>query len=308
MGGRITQALAEQTEFELHLGVLEGEDVSPACRNRGHLVPMDVASEKSVANACRGMDSIVHLAAVNEIVSAADPEAALLINGLGTLHLLRAAEREGVKRFIYFSTAHVYGSPLVGRIAEDSLARPVHPYAITHRVAEDFVFAAHDREVLTGIVLRLSNGTGAPADPQVDRWTLVGNDLCRQAVTTGKLVLRSSGLQQRDFVALADVSRAVLHMLRLPPEQCGNGLFNVGGENSISIIDLARLVAETCQTTLGFLPPIIAPEPKSDEKSEPLQYCIDKLKATGFRREGSLTEEIRLTLNLCQKAFEAQPR
>jgi len=71
--------------------------------------------------------------------------------------------------------------------------RPVHPYAITHHAAEDFVLAAHDEKRLMGYVIRLSNGFGAPAHAGVDRWTLLVNDLCRQAVQTRQLILRSAG-------------------------------------------------------------------------------------------------------------------
>ncbi len=47
--------------------------------------------------------------------------------------------------------------------------------------AEDYVLAAHGNGLLGGIVLRLSNALGAPADPGVNAWTLIANDLCRQA-------------------------------------------------------------------------------------------------------------------------------
>ena len=76
--------------------------------------------------------------------------------------------------------------------------------------------------------------------------TLLVNDLCRQAVQTGKLVMRSSGLQQRDFITLTDVGRAVRHLLELPPADCGDGLFNLGGDNSISVWDMVQRVSLRC--------------------------------------------------------------
>jgi UDP-glucose 4-epimerase len=266
-------------------------------------VAFDVVDAKTYGQALEGVQAVVHLAAVNEIESLADPEKALRVNTLGTLKLLRATVAAGIERFMYFSTAHVYGAPLVGDIEEQTLTRPVHPYAITHHAAEEFVLAAHDEQRLAGIVVRLSNGFGAPAHARVDRWTLLANDLCRQAAQTQQLTLRSSGLQQRDFITLADVGRAVSHLLNLPRITCGNGLFNLGGECSLSVWDMAQRIAKRCQAVLGFLPPIVRPEPRPDETTVPLHYRMDKLKQSGFRLSGNIDVELDDALRLCHQAF-----
>ncbi|HWR73336.1 MAG TPA: SDR family oxidoreductase, partial [Nitrospirota bacterium] len=263
----------------------------------------DMTDVRSLDIACREVETVIHLAAMNEIDSAANPEQALLINGLGTLKLLQAAERAGVKRFIYFSTAHIYGAPLTGTITEKTLPRPVHPYAITHRVAEDFVLSAHDAGNMTGIVLRLSNAFGEPATPDINRWTLIGNDLCRQAVTTGSLVLRSSGVQQRDFIPLDDVSAAVIHLLDLPADECGDGIFNLGSGQSYSIMEFAERVQSRCTSMLGFTPPIKRPQPDPTERAEPLNYRSDKLKATGYAPGNGFDDEIDRTVRFCRETF-----
>jgi UDP-glucose 4-epimerase len=197
----------------------------------------------------------------------------------------------------------VYGVPLEGVITEKSLARPLHPYAISHRTAEDFVLAAHEKKAVIGIVLRLSNGFGAPVRADIHRWTLLINDLCRQAATTKRLVLRSSGLQKRDFITLHDVSRAVYHFMKLPEPECADGLFNLGGECALKIIDMAELVAERCSQTLGFKPEITTQEPLPKETSNELAYVIDKIKSTGFSLKKNLHEEIDATLRFCQNVF-----
>lgn len=303
LGGRITQHLAALFGVEIRVGTSRAAVPAPAWLSNATLVSLDLLDDGQVAAACSGVDTIVHLAALDEIVSAIDPEKALVVNGLGSLKLLRAAEKAGVKRFIYFSTAHVYGAPLQGTIDETTLARPIHPYAITHRVAEDFVLAAHAQKKLTGIVVRLSNGFGAPADPAVNRWTLLVNDLCRQAVSTGKLELRSSGLQRRDFITLDDVGRAVEHLVTLPAECCGDGLFNLGGDCTLQVIELTRRIASRCQVLLGFAPEVVRPEPKHDEAAPKLDYRMDKLKATGFVLTGDIDKGIDDTLLLCRDAF-----
>lgn len=303
VGGRIVRRLASREDILIRIGCRQREEVLHPKLACGSLVPLDMMSSVSLASACSGIDTIIHLAALNEIDSESDPEQALMVNGLGTLKLLRAAEQAGVRRFIYFSTAHVYGAPLEGVITERSLPRPVHPYAITHHIAEDFVLAAHDRNVLTGIVVRLSNGFGAPVDPSVNRWTLLVNDLCRQAVISRILTLRSSGLQRRDFIALEDVARAVEHFIFLTPSLCSDGLFNLGGESSFKVIEIAERVAARCQVLFGYIPEVRRPQPLPDENCADLDFNIEKLKSSGFYLSGNMDEEIDATLLLCKEAF-----
>ncbi len=303
VGGRLGRYIASHTDLNVRLTSRRAEAPRPVWLKNGSVVGLDLYNGAGLEAACKGVRCIIHLAAMNEVESAVDPENAFIINSLGTLKLLGAAERAGVERFIYFSTAHVYGAPLAGRITELTLPRPSHPYAITHKAAEDFVLASHDSQKITGIVLRLSNGFGAPDDPSVNRWMLLVADLCRQAVTTGKLVLRSSGLQQRDFITLEDVSLATTRFLTLPANVCGDGLFNLGGECAMSIFAMAERISARCNATLGFTPAIIRPEPKADEHEIPLDYRIDKLKSKGFSLRGDINSELDATLRLCQQAF-----
>ena len=148
VGGRVAQALVDQPGVKLRLGLRHPPASPPAWFSRVESVPLDLLAGDTLEAACRGMQEVINLAAMNEIHSAADPGQALQVNGAGALKLLQAAQAAGVVRFIQFSTAHVYGTPLAGRITEKSLTRPVHPYAITHRVAEDFVLAARDRGLI----------------------------------------------------------------------------------------------------------------------------------------------------------------
>lgn len=303
VGGRIAQKLSVGGNYNLLLGTRHQHSACPSWIDHAQIITMDMLSGGDLVEACKNSRYIIHLAALNEIECAAEPERALTINTQGTLKLLRAAEQSRVEKIIYFSTAHIYGSPLVGTITEDTLPRPVHPYAITHKASEDFVLAAHDKKSLTGIVVRLSNGFGAPSHKDVNRWSLIANDLCKQAVTQRQLVLKSSGQQRRDFITLSDVGSAVDHFLKLPASQCGNGIFNVGGENSLTILEFSELVAERCSIVLGFKPPIARPEPRVGEVSEPLDYRIDKLKATGFSLKKNYFEEIDTMLRSCKEWF-----
>lgn len=302
LGGRLAQFIASQGGYEILLGTRQ-QVASPHLPFQKSLVQTRWDSPADLEQILAGVDVVVHLAGMNAQDCGADPVAALDFNGVATARLLNAAVRQGVKRFIYLSTAHVYGSPLSGAITEDTCPRSLHPYATSHRAGEDAVRAAHQSGEIEGIVIRLSNSYGVPADKNVNCWTLLVNDLCRQAAVTRKLVLRSSGLQLRDFVTLQDAVRAVEHFMVLPRQQCGDGVFNLGGEYVLSIYETTRQVAARCEATLGFNPPIERSDPQPDEQAMPLEYSIAKLKATGFSLAGKFEDEVDATLTFCQKTF-----
>ena len=305
VGGRIAQALAHGGGAEVWLGTRNTRQGAPAWLPQARPVTLDWQSPASLQRACAGADAIVHLAAMNEIDSARDPAAALDVNARQTLHLLDAAIAAKVPRILYMSTAHVYGAPLRGPIDERTLPRPRHPYAITHKVAEDFMLAALDAGKIEALVLRLSNGFGAPAHADVNRWTLLANDLCRQAVVEGSLTLSSSGLARRDFVTLDDVSRAVLHVLHLPARQLADGLVNLGGDAAMRVIDMAELSAARCEAVLGVRVPVRRAAPRQDERSDELLFSCAKLQGTGFTLTRNHEAEIDATLRLCAAAFGA---
>lgn len=302
LGGRLAQFLASRKEYEVLLGSRQQAE-PPHWLPQAKVVQTRWDSPAGLEEICTGVEAVVHLAGMNAQECTAEPIAALELNTVATARLLQSVVRQGGMRFIYLSTAHVYGSPLTGVITEETCPANVHPYATSHRAGEDVVRAAHQRGEIEGIVIRLSNAFGAPAHKDANCWMLLVNDLCRQAVTSGKLELRSSGLQLRDFITLKDVTMAIEHLLELPAGLCGDGLFNLGGECSLQIIELTERIASRCKAVLNFFPPIIRPKPASNEVSIKLDYCIDKLKATGFSLTGDIDAEIDATLVFCQDAF-----
>ena len=301
LGGRLVLGL-HQAGYRVVCGTRRDLASPPDWLPDIKMVQLDWNSLDSLAEACRGIDCVVHLSAMNEVESTKNPIGALQINGIQALRFLEAAKKSSVQRFIYFSTAHVYGAPLEGHIDEKTLPRPIHPYAITHRVSEDFILAAHSQKLIEGVVVRLSNGFGCPATPNIDRWTLLVNDLCRQVVATGELKLNTPGAQQRDFITLGDVVDATNHLILLKSNLLYDGLFNLGGMQSISILEMAKLIANRWHKLSGVNPLIIRPE-GNHIGSGPLVYDCNKLLSTGFSLSSSIEPEIDATLLLCREAF-----
>jgi len=302
VGGRLAECFRKDPSGgDVVLGVWKGLESLPRWANEFTVIPMELMDERSVKECVdkAEVDCIVHLAAVNEIVSGDDPGLAHEINCRGTERLLKAAYTFGVKKFVYFSTFHVYRPEAGGVITECTPARPVHPYASTHLDAEKVVEKFRDKGMET-LIFRLSNSYGYPADKDIDRWTLVVNDLCRQAVTQSRIVLKSSGRQHRDFIALSDVARAVGHFLFTVPGDWGDGLYNLGGGRSMSVLEMAEKVSGLYADKYGKKI-TVEREPDGDaDRCEPVTYSIDKLVAKGFVPEGDMDCEIMRTFEVCE--------
>ena len=162
----------------------------------------------------------------------------------------------------------------------------------------------HHQDKIAGFALRLFNGFGAPTHPDVDCWSLLVNDLCHQAVQTRKMVLRSNGLQQRDVITLADVGCVARHLIALSRGDSLDGLFNLGGNASFSVWEMAQRIAQRCYMKLGFMPDIERPKPKLNQYSEDLHYNCDKLLKTGYRLENAIEDAIDETRLFCVKEWD----
>ncbi|MGE4280664.1 MAG: NAD-dependent epimerase/dehydratase family protein [Magnetospirillum sp.] len=269
-------------------------------------VRLDWQDDASLNAACAGCDFVVHLAGLADADCARDPVLALRVNGEYSVRLLEAAIGAQAKRFVLFSTAHVYGAALTGTVDETTLPLPRHPYGISNRVAEDFVLAAGAQGRIGGLVLRLSNAIGAPVQPDITRWNLLVNDLCLNAAQAKPMVMRSSGMTARDFVPLADVQAALAHLLTCPLAAWGDGLMNLGSGRSISVAAMADLIVGQARAK-GLSPQLQRPEPAAGEVLAPLHFGIERLRAAGFTPAGDIAAAIDETLDFCLTQVKSTP-
>ena len=302
LGGRIADFL-QNSGIQVRIGTSRDNAYVPEQLAKCEIVKIDLLNEKSLEAACDGVAAIIHLSAMNAQSSADDPEKALLINGLGTLKLLTAAENQGVKKFLYFSTAHVYGSPLQGKINEETLPRPTHSYSITHRLAEDYVLKADKNQLLQGAVFRLSNAIGSPIFEKVDCWMLVVNDLCKQMASQGCMEIRSSKYVKRDFIPITDVCRAVSFFINDKGETLGGEIFNIANGESITLNELTKLLSSRYKTIFGHLPEIRFQNDSNVKPDETLLISSHKIIDAGFNFELDFNQEIDDLLLSCKRWF-----
>lgn len=301
VGGRLAVHLV-QVGHKIILGTRHSA-ASPEWLPQVEVAKIAWDDEVALERLCNGVDVIIHAAGMNAQDCSVDPAGALAFNGLATARLVAAATRASVKKFIYLSTAHVYANPLVGIITEKTFPRNLHPYATSHLVGEHAVLTANSRGEFQGIVLRLSNTFGRPMNKDMNCWMLLVNDLCKQAVQAHKLVLRSSGLQHRDFIGLTEVCCVVEKLIDSDQLKQSN-LFNVGAGVSKSVLAMAQLVQQRCSIVLGFTPALQYKKSGIDEQSATLTYRTDNLSALGISCKSQIkTVEIDKLLQFCQRSF-----
>ena len=256
----------------------------------------DVADPGSLAGAFDACEAVVHAAALPAAACERDLAAAMRVNAGGTRAVIDEARRAGVRRVVFFSTAHVYGE-LKGRIDESTPIRPVSAYGVSKAAGERECFAAAEAGGLDLRVLRFSNGFGAPLAISADCWSLAFPSFARSAAETGRIVLKSAGTQPRDFLTISDMVAAVECVLASPAPAADAIAFNAGGGRSLTMREAAAIVARAYEELTGTRPPVdLPPGSESAPPEPPLDYRSDRLAALGWRPAGDLAAEARATL------------
>ena len=301
VGSCLAQYLSNHTQYKVYLSSRKLEALPNELMKCTIVQINNSCSSEDLVTKLQNVDIVIHLAALNEIECLQKPDEAILVNVLGLHKILNASIEARVKKFIYFSTAHVYCSPLQGHISEKTQTIPQHPYAITHRAAEDYVVAATLQNKIEGVVFRLSNSVGAPIHAGVNRWTLIVNDLCKQIAETKKIHLKTSGVQLRNFITMNDLCRAVNHFCTFNKVDSSFPVYNLGGPSNMSIYDMAIKIATVCNKKYGFEPAIAKLE--SNETALQLNYDSTKLGDTGFIWNNDMEKEIEDTLSIAFNFF-----
>lgn len=303
IGGRLCGHLETAQGSELRVTSHRPPEALPGWADGIRVWEIDFAnlSADALDQLVSGVETIVHLAALNARECALDPGKAIAVNIAATQALIAAAERAGVKKFVYVSTAHVYGAPLAGHFDENSLPRPRHPYAWTHRAAEDIAMAANGMDIT---VFRFSNVIGAPRDRFANCWMLAGPDFCRQAVTAGEIVLRGGGQEQRDFLPMADAVSAIERRIAEPLRIGRTELFNLSSGRSETALDFACRVAARAEALFGSAISVIRGHSIA---SPPRGLHLDnqRYSRTGFVFQNDIDNEIDQMLIYCREQVDS---
>ena len=255
-----------------------------------------LGSEDSLASAFEGADVVVHLAGANEAAAAREPERTLAETILAAHRVGQYSKRAGIRRVVVVSTVHVYGRAMIegAELTESTAPAPASLYAVARLTSEHILQAVAGSDAET-VVCRLTNGVGAPVAPSIDRWTLVANDLCRQAALIGRIELRTHGCQWRDFVALGDVCQV---LAAATGRRVSPGTYNLGLGQPMTVRSLAGLVQDAFEVITGCRPLLLAPDPPS-QMPRPYRVVVDRLEALGLAPTTTVKSAVEETACFC---------
>jgi UDP-glucose 4-epimerase len=209
----------------------------------GKVTIADIRDPEEMLRACKGADAVIHTAAqVSVQRSTEDPAFDVETNVLGTVRTLKAAKDAGVSKFVFISSAAVYGNPHYIPVDEDHPVAPLSVYGSSKLSAEHFVQAFGSSFGLRWVIIRPFNFYSPRADPK-SPYSGVITKFTQNANAGLPLRIEGDGSQTRDFLHAADVARLV----RLSMESDNSGMvLNGGSGQATSIMDLAEVIKKVC--------------------------------------------------------------
>jgi len=203
-------------------------------RDNETVVQGDVTTLEGIS--LNGVDHVCHLAAQTDIETAIDdPVATWEVNATGTLNLLEAVRKNDIDRFLFASTASVYGPPEYLPVDETHPMNPAEPYGASKLAADRLVHAYGQSYGLDVVVARLFNLFG-PGQP---RYNVVGH-IIEQALD-GDVVELGNLSPSRDFLYVADAVDALSTVLS---DGTRGEAYNVGSGTATRIGTLAEKICE----------------------------------------------------------------
>lgn len=213
IGSHIVDALiVEDREVyvldNLHSGKME--NIAQHLGREGfHFIKGDIRDRKTVKLAVHKVDAVIHEAALVGVArSIGDPNLTNDVNVAGTLNLLKASSDAGIKRFIYASSAAVYGKTEKLPNREDAPTEPASPYAASKLAAEKHCRAFHLTHGLETVSLRYFNVYGPRQT--YDQYSGVITNFIRNLSKNKPPIIYGDGDQTRDFVNVQDVVEATM--------------------------------------------------------------------------------------------------
>ena len=245
----------------------------------------DVRDQAQVAESMKGADLVFHLAAnANGTRSIDDPRFDFETNAMGTFNVAEAALEAGVNKFVYMSSASVYGTPRHFPMGEDHPTRPFVPYGASKLAAETLCRAFFDTFGLPLVVARPFCVYGPRENPrlalvEVTRylsWHLNGKSIP---------IVGDPDKKTRDFVHVSDVVQGLLLLADRAPV---GEVFNLGSGTEVTMRDLANVIG-----TVTGRPALVETISQITEDTYRLVGDVSKIRSLGYTPRMSLAEGVR---------------
>lgn len=208
------------------------------------LIEGDIRNLVDCQKACDGVDYILHQAALGSVPrSINDPITSNDVNVSGFLNMLVAARDAKVKRFIYAASSSTYGDSTNMPKVEDSIGKPLSPYAITKYVNELYADVFSKTYGIETIGLRYFNVFGRKQDPD-GAYAAVIPKFVMQLMKHESPVINGDGSFSRDFTYIDNVIQMNVRALVTENQEALNTVYNTAYGERTDLNELTALLKE----------------------------------------------------------------
>jgi UDP-glucose 4-epimerase len=172
------------------------------------IIEGDIRDKSTVANAIKGCDAVIHLAALASVpASFKNPEETYEVNFLGTNNILEAAHQNNVKKVTFASSSAVYGDTQIFPITEENPDNPLSPYGVSKLLGEKICRFYNTAYGLPVVIFRFFNVYGPRQNP-FSEYSAVIPKFLSIIKDGGTPVIFGDGEQTRDFIYISDLVHA----------------------------------------------------------------------------------------------------
>jgi UDP-glucose 4-epimerase len=206
------------------------------------LIVGSVSDADCVRDAMDGCDVVFHQAASRSVIGSVEhPLRTDTANVHGTLTILEAARRAGVRRVISASSSSVYGGSAQLPTPESAPLVPRSPYAVSKLAGEQYCRVYTELHGLETVSLRYFNVYGPRQRPDSAYAAVI--PLFIDALRTRRRpIVHGDGLQTRDFTFITDAVAANLGAANAPSEVCAGRVYNIAGGRRSSLLELLEIL------------------------------------------------------------------
>ena len=214
------------------------------------LIEGDVRNAALCQEVLEGVDAVVHLAALHEVVRSVEcPMETHDVNVTGTLNLLLGAHRSGIKKFVFASSSAVYGeNPAIPRVETMTPAPSSSPYAVTKQSGEYYCQLFSILYGLETVCLRFFNVYGPRQDAASTYAAVIPKFISLLLEETAPIIY-GDGEQSRDFTFIADCVAGVLAACET--SGLSGRVFNIGTGQRTTVNHLCAQLQTLLHTNLS---------------------------------------------------------
>lgn len=239
IGGYLIEALVEAGASVTALYNAGEEGKNGAVR----WVKGDITDPASIKDIFAGIDTVFHLAAISNVPKAVKtPTLALNTNTNGTINMLEGSRLSGVKKFVYVSTAHVYGVPQYLPVDESHPIVPREPYAAS-KIASEMIVKAYGNAYGMGFaIIRPFNVFGTGQDESFLIPGVIAQALRDHVIKAGNME------PTRDFLYVRDCVDGFLVI-----GDRGSDVYNIGSGREVRIADVIVKIRDLIDASIPIV-------------------------------------------------------